>query len=77
MDLSFQSVTLDSASPDRDATLVFRDGRLVAVLSCLSEIHGDLGGRWFIEATFSDIPRRQPQTFGTLAQFEDWLKDGA
>ena len=77
MALSFQPVTLDASGPDRDGALAFRDGRLVAVLSRLSDIHGDLGGRWFVEATFSDMPRRQPQTFETLDHFGDWLKDAA
>ena len=73
MSLSFQTVTLDTETPDRDAVLVFRDGRLLAVLSCLSDMHGDLAGSWFIEAVFGDTPRSQPQTFETLARLEQWL----
>lgn len=73
MALSFQSVTLDTNSPDRDALLVFRDGGLLAVLSCLSDIHGDLTGKWFLEATFGELPASQSQVYDTLAAFEDWL----
>ncbi len=74
MALSFQAVTLDAVSTDREATLVFREGRLLAVLTCLSDIHDDLRGHWFIEAIFGEIPPRQaPPAFETLARFEEWL----
>jgi len=73
MTLSFQAVTLDGNSPDREATLVFRDGRLFAVVSCLSDIHADWAGTWYIEAAFADLPRPQPPTFETLAELEEWL----
>jgi hypothetical protein len=71
--LSFQTVELDADTPDRDATLAFRDGRLLAVLSRLSDMHDDLTGHWYVEATFGDLPGGQPQTFVTLALFEEWL----
>ncbi|WP_158812000.1 hypothetical protein [Beijerinckia sp. L45] len=48
MTLSFHAVTLDAVSTDREAMLVFREGRLLAVLTCLSDIHEDLRGHWFI-----------------------------
>ena len=73
--LSFQHATLDTRAPDRDAALVFRNGQLLAVLSCLSAIHGDLAGEWYIEASFGEMPPRQPQSFATLALFEAWLSD--
>ena len=71
--LSFQSVTLATESPDREATLVFRDGRLLAVLTCLSDIHEDLGGKWFLETAFPDLPAVKPPAFETLEQFGNWL----
>jgi hypothetical protein len=73
MALSFQAVTLDGTSPDSEGRLVFRDGRLFAVVSCLSEIHAEWAGTWYIEAAFADLPRHQPQTFGSLAELEEWL----
>ena len=75
--LSFQAATLDTDLPDREATLVFRDGKLLAVLSCLSAIHGELAGRWYTEAMFGMVPARPPETFETLARFEEWLTIGA
>ncbi len=71
--LSFQKIILDTSTPDRDAILVYRYGRLFAVLSCLSEIHGDLCGKWFVEATFSNVPDDPPQTFESLDHFTQWL----
>jgi len=35
MTLSFQPVTLDGDAPDREGTIVFRDGRLLALLTRL------------------------------------------
>ena len=75
MVLTFQSATLDSDSPDREAKLVFRDDRLLAVLSCLSDIHPDLAGQWYIEAMFGDIAPPLQQTFRTLAEFEAWVAE--
>jgi len=74
MTLSFQPVTLDGNIPDCEATLVFRDGRLLAVLTHLSDIHDDLAGRWFVEAMFGNVPRRQTPIFETVDHFGDWLK---
>jgi hypothetical protein len=71
--LSFQAVTLDSSSPDQEGTLVFRNGRLLAVVTCLSDIHPELAGRWFVEATFGSVPIVHPPAFETLDQFEDWI----
>ena len=74
MRLSRQTVTLDADSPDREALLVFRDGRLLAVLSHLSDIHPDLQGQWFVEAMFGNVPPRRPQVFETPDRFEEWLR---
>ena len=73
MKLSFQEATLDTDSPDREATLVFRDGKLLAVLCCLSDIHGDLAGEWFVEALFARAPKNQPIAFKDLTLFEEWI----
>lgn len=72
MGIEFQPVTLDSGDLDNDAMLVFRDGRLLAVLTCLSDIHEDLHGKWFVEATFTGIPQVQAPTFAELSEVEAW-----
>jgi hypothetical protein len=73
MALSFQPVTLDSSTPDREGVLVFRDDQLLAVLTCLSDIHAELAGRWFVEAVFGDVPVVRAPIFDTADQFASWL----
>lgn len=73
MALDFQPVTLAAPAPDTRGVLVFREGKLLAVLSCLGDIHEELGGRWFVEVALGELPRPQPETFSTLAAFEGWL----
>ena len=73
MALTFQPITLDTEAPDRDATLVLRDGRLLAVLCCLSDIHQE-AGQWFLEVAFTEL-RPSPTTWATLAAFEQWLEE--
>jgi len=71
--LSFQAVILDSSSPDQEGRLVFRDGRLLAVITRLSDIHPELAGRWFVEATFGRVPIVHPPAFETIDEFEGWI----
>ena len=75
MALTFQAVTLDTDSPDAEAVLVLRGGRLVAVLSCLSDLHDDLEGHWFVEAAFGPLPRSNAETFESLSEFESWITE--
>jgi hypothetical protein len=75
MDLSYQDVTLANDTPDHQAMLVFRGGRLLAVLTCLGDLHGDLAGQWFIEAIFQGVQPAHTPVFESLPQFEDWLAD--
>lgn len=72
MEIEFRPVTLDSGDDDKDAVLVFRDGRLMAVLTCLSAIHEDLCGKWFVEATFIGVPQVQAPIFAELTEVEAW-----
>jgi hypothetical protein len=73
MQLTFQAVTLDTDTPDRDAVIVFREGQLLAVLSRLSDIHGELVGQWFVEAMFCETPARRPPVFESVDRFQEWL----
>ena len=73
MALPFQAATLDVDTPDREATLVFRDGRLLAVLSCLSDIHAEPAGSWFMEAVSAISPAPEHQTFDSLERLEERL----
>jgi hypothetical protein len=73
MTFTFQPATLDTSYGDTHAMLVFRDDRLLAVLSCLGGMHGDLEGKWFVETVFADLPGRIYRTFETLHAFEAWI----
>lgn len=76
MKASFQHIALDSSDGDDQAVLVFRDDRLVAVLSQLGVMHGDITGRWFVEAMFGDHLLKPPRlTFLVPSEFVAWLEN--
>ena len=75
VEIEFRPAILDTQGRDSEAVLVYRDGRLAAVLTCLSEIHGDQQGLWFLEACFVEVRKPPPDNlFETLAEAEDWMK---
>ena len=55
MSFQFTPVLLYGISPDNEGILLFKEGRLLAVLTRLSSIHDDREGQLFIEAVFGDI----------------------
>lgn len=69
MTIRLEPATLDSECGDSEARLVLRDGRLVAIISCLGDLHGALIGRWFVEAVFGD----HPLTIGQMFESPDAL----
>jgi hypothetical protein len=70
MTFSFEPVSLDASNGDDEGRLVFRDGRLLAVVSCLGKGHGDAVGRWFVEAVFSAAAFPFHETMLDLAEVE-------
>jgi hypothetical protein len=74
MVIEFKPVKLDSGDHDNDAVLAFRDGRLMAVLTCLSDLHGEFQGQWFLEANFSAPPAPTSHKFVDLDDAEAWLR---
>ena len=75
MATSFQEITLDTRDADDHAVLVLRNGRLAAVLSHLSDIHGDMAGMWFVETMFGTSPAKLRHTFNNPDEFVAWLDD--
>lgn len=73
--LSFQPVTLDTDAPDQEATLVFREGRLLAVLTRLSHIHTENEGKWFLETLFAAVPVLRAPLFETPDELSAWLRN--
>ena len=75
MAYSFQELALASEWPEEEAVLVFRGGRLLAVLSRLSGVHGELAGRWFVEALFRGQTGSTVPTFAALEDFCSWADE--
>lgn len=73
--LSFQPVTLDSGHDDNRAMLVFRDDRLFAVITALSDLHQDMAGSWFVETLFHGQVRAPHEPFASLDGVEAWVVD--
>lgn len=73
MDLTLQLVLVDSGE-EGEGRLVFRDGRLVAVLVRLSELHGDQAGCWFLEKGFGLLDGPQHPSFADLDAATAWIK---
>lgn len=64
--LQVQPTKIAAKSADTDGRLVFNQHGLIAVLVCLSEMHGEAAGRWFLEAGFGELED------GTHSSFRDW-----
>lgn len=75
--IAMQRVDVDTGSADREGRLIFRCGRLVGLLVRLDgEEHGQMRGRWHLEAAF-DGRRRPSRLFSTPSQAEEYLRQGA
>jgi hypothetical protein len=74
MNLILQPVMVD-AGEEGEGCLVFAEGWLVAVLVRLSDSHGDIGDRWFLEKGFGKLDRPDPPVFSDLPQAEQWIKE--
>lgn len=72
MAISFQAIDLD-AREDKEGMLVFRDGRLSAVIARLSAMHGDLAGHWYLESGLGEVEISGQRLFTTLAEVETML----
>ncbi|HXH16992.1 MAG TPA: hypothetical protein VNJ10_12765 [Sphingomonas sp.] len=75
MTVTFQEIVLDVTTGDDEALLVMREGRLVAVLCRLGPMHGDLTGKWFVEAMFAGESPIIRQTFADPDEFSAWLHE--
>lgn len=61
------------AAADADGCLVFSDAGLVAVLACLTDMHGEMAGKWFLEAGFGDLHWQKHNVFSDLEAAKDWI----
>jgi hypothetical protein len=76
MSLTLQPVRVANG-PDEEGLLVFTaEGRLVAVLTRLSEQHQDLAGHWYLEAGFGRLDvGPQHATFADLDTAQNWITE--
>jgi hypothetical protein len=73
MELSLQPVRVATGSADEEGRLVLAEGQLVAVLTRLSAQHGELAGRWFLEAGFGRLDGPAHPSFADLAAAQAWI----
>jgi len=67
--ITVEPVRLPDDFGDDEGMLVFRDDILLAVMSRLGELHGNLAGRWHIEVYFAGLNRTDvPDTFASLEE---------
>lgn len=77
MVIRFAPVTLPSDFGDSEGALVVWDDRLVAVVSRLGDLHGELLGRWFVEASFVEAKLPVGTAFLTLDEVEAAMRGDA
>lgn len=70
---TLQSVRVATGT-DEEGMLVFLDGRLVAVLVQLSEVHDGLAGAWFLETGYGPLAGPDHSTFADLQAALDWIE---
>lgn len=74
MNLRLETVQVASRDDDTDGRLVFAGDFLVAMLVRLSDLHGEVSGRWFLEAGFGPaLTLVDPPTFGDLDEAQAWI----
>ena len=71
--LTLQPIDVETCSDDHDGQMVLADGKLVAVLIRLSDLHNAEGGMWYLEAGFGRLSGRAPHPFVTLDAAQDWI----
>lgn len=74
MAITFSPVELDTGDGDRSGLEVFNDGKLIAILSCLDDAHGETAGKWFVEATFRPMQLVATRTYATPDAFADVVR---
>ncbi len=71
----FERTLVNTLSDDVEGKLVRADGHLVAVLVRMDAVeHGDLRGRWLLEAGFGPCAYEMFQVFRTLDAAEEWVR---
>jgi hypothetical protein len=77
MTLEFQPIAVATGSADREGALVLLEGRLLAVLVRLSDQHGTVSGRWFLEHGFGRFDQPVYKVFPDLNAAREWFAQSA
>ena len=78
MNIALNPIAIATASVDVEGRLVLVDGRLAGVsVQLQTELHGVLGGRWFLEAAFGDFEDGACEIFATLDDAIRWFSSCA
>jgi hypothetical protein len=72
MTITFQPVRVGTGA-DEEGSLVFSDGRLVAVLVRLSEANEIAPGQWFYETGFGPLDIPENPIFRSLKEAEEYI----
>lgn len=73
MNFTLLPVLVGTGTADEDGRLVFYGGKLVAVLVRLSDEHGSMAGRWFLERGFGRLDAPCPPAFDGLDPACTWI----
>ncbi len=75
MKLTLQAVQVANGH-DEEGRLVFADGRLIAVLVQLSDMHEEQGvtGHWFLETGYGRRLAGEHPAFPDLSAAEEWIR---
>lgn len=72
MNLRLQQVRVANGY-DEEGLLVFAAERLVAVLVRLSDQHGEMAGRWFLETAFGRLAGPNHPSFSDLEEAQKYI----
>ena len=69
-----QSISVDTASPDRVGMLVIANGLLVAVLVRLDAPEHERRGAWYMEVSLGRLAKVRAPVFDTLEDATRWVR---
>lgn len=75
MALTLQPIRVATGDDEEGMLVIDDEGRLVAVLTHLSERHEGLSGHWFLEAGFGRLLGPDQPTFPGLDAAQAWIRE--
>lgn len=72
MSVTFRPVHVETGSSDCEGMLVFDADRLIAILICLSDLHEDAAGTWYLE--YGPSLSKAPGMFDSIDRAIAWIE---